>query len=110
MNPKIRNVTAAYHRNGIGGQGHYIIGFEAQESEDIPQWEPFVGFAFGSVFPSELPEDDHQACIGVVRLRELVEAYPDMKAIGAWRSADYFWPQLRPLVFEAMKYQEAVLA
>ena len=106
---KVRNVTAAHHRNGIGGAGHYVIAFEARDGEDIPDWEQFVGMAFGSVYPDELGEDDHAACMGVVRLRELVEAYPHMDKLAAWRSADYFWPLLRPLIHQAL-YAEGVTA
>ena len=107
---EVKDVHATFHRNGIGGRGFYTIAFLAQDGEDIPEWEPFLAVSFGSTYPDEIPTDKHQACVGVLRMRELVEAYPtNLHNMGAWRGADNFWPLLKPLVKEAMDVYYASL-
>ncbi len=95
---EVRNIKAVYHRNGIGGEGFSIIAFDARDGVDIPEWEPFLAFSFDPL-DTEAGNEILEHCVGVVRMREMVEAYPDrLHDMMAWRGADEFWPMLKPLV------------
>jgi hypothetical protein len=110
----ISEVNIQYDRNGSGGEGSFLVFFRVTSEEY--EGEAFVGTLWQSKTsnyyqaPEEGEEEDYQELM-IHRVADIMRIgvdYLDNKAptkisIGAFRSTDYFLPELRPYLDDAYR-------
>ncbi len=100
-----RIVQAAWHRNGVGGEGFYAVVFEPDAEADYSDGNMLaIMFDPDGTWGNGKPADTRVAVIGISRLAnpEVGVAFGDGADGNSWRG-DNFARELRPLLNAYLK-------